>query len=124
MAFAVRCALLLLCGVLPVARAAEFHDPTRPAPAFLPGAASAPAAQAEDVFALEAVQRTAKRATAIIAGKRVAIGDKVGAWQLESLGADSAVLVGPGGRRVLRVADKVKRAGAMTPPALEGERKK
>ncbi|MFT3734139.1 MAG: hypothetical protein QM776_03805 [Rhodocyclaceae bacterium] len=119
--------IAVLC--LPLwAGAAEFHDPTRPAPAFLPGASSAPqSTEAAEAFALEAVQRSSRRATALINGRRLVVGDHIGAYRLESLGADTAVLVSPSGRRVLRVAAAVKKQDkkleAASSKPVEGERK-
>jgi len=128
MDFALRRMLCVLTMLPAFAAATDFFDPTRPPPAFMPHTGSAPAAEAvEPDLVLQAVQRTPQRASALINGHRVDVGQRIGAYQLVRLGADQAELASPAGTRILRLSIEVKRERTRSDAGtrgVQGEKKK
>ena len=103
---------------LPPAALADSPDPTRPADFAAPaGAVAAPAG-------LQAVLLRPKGGSvAVINGQTVAVGERVGDARLVSLSANEAVLVGPNGREVLRLAPAAEKKQSMSAvPAVRGEK--
>jgi MSHA biogenesis protein MshK len=94
--------------VLPTTASAQtgaLPDPTRP-----PNMSEAPTASAPAPAGLQAVLiRPQGRSVAVINGQTVAVGDKVGDARLMSLTANEAVLSGPNGKEVLKLAPGVTR---------------
>jgi hypothetical protein len=98
--------LLALASLTAWAQAGSMPDPTRPADvqAQPDGQTAVPTAPT----GLQAVVlRRHGRSVAIINGEAVAVGGKVGESRLVALTADQAVLVGPNGREVLKLAPAV-----------------
>ncbi|MGE0355592.1 MAG: hypothetical protein AB7P08_01630 [Burkholderiales bacterium] len=111
-------ALCLCAGARGEERAtAPLPDPTRPPAGFEESGGKAPATPAGPV--LQSVLIAPGRQTAIISGRRVALGESYGEARLTRLTDAEAVLEGPGGRTVLRLAPAVKRSA--TAPSGDGE---
>lgn len=102
-----RCALSLLALALfapPRVLAAEpaLADPTRP-----PAGRAAPAREAPLV--LSAIFWAPERASAVVDGRRVGVGDGVGAFVVDAIERDAVRLRGAGGFVELRLAERVRR---------------
>jgi MSHA biogenesis protein MshK len=106
---------------LAAAQTGGLPDPTRPAGTADGAAVSdAPAAP----VGLQAVLlRPGGKSVAIINGQTVSIGDKVGDSRLVSLNAQEAVLSGPNGREVLKLAPAADKKLPEAAPAKSKTRK-
>jgi MSHA biogenesis protein MshK len=113
-------ALAVLWSAASPAQTGGLPDPTRP-PTF----SEAPAASAPAPAGLQAVLlRPHGRSVAVINGQTVAVGEKVGEARLVSLTANEAVLSGPNGKEVLKLAPAVdKKQMPSTPPAAEAQKR-
>jgi MSHA biogenesis protein MshK len=113
-------ALALLASQQALAQSGVLPDPTRP-PNM--NETSAPAASAST--GLQAVVlRPDGHSVAVINGRAVAVGEKVGDARLVLLTADEAVLVGPNGKQVLRLAPTVDKKRAASAPAAKKAKKR
>ncbi len=103
------CSVLVLALVAWSARGAasaeELGDPTRP-PAI--GATVAPERAA--ALVLSAIFWAPERASAVVDGRRVAVGDAVGAFVVAAIERDAVRLRGAGGFVELRLGARVRRA--------------
>lgn len=102
------------------AQTGALPDPTRP-----PNVGETPTTGAPAATGLQAVLlRPQGRSVAVINGQTVAVGDKVGEARLVSLTADTAVLSGPNGKEVLKLAPSVekKQAPSVRPKAKTKKR--
>ena len=114
-----RTAGILLC-LLPGLMAGELHaqgmtDPTEPPSnpsAAAPGGTTAPSGPS-----LQFVMMAGKRTEAIIDGKMVQVGDRVGAARVVKISQYEAVLQGPGGAQTLRMFPEVR----MQAPAISAD---
>jgi len=100
---------------------ADGPDPTRPADV----AETATGAAAAAPTGLQAVLlRPHGKSVAVINGQTVAVGERVGEGRLVSLGANQAVLVGPNGREVLKLAPAAeKKPSAAASPAARTKKR-
>lgn len=112
--------LAMLLGTAAAARA-DLPDPTRPPARF---AAPEAAAAAEGPVLQSVLLPRQGRASAVIDGRRVSVGEQFDGARLTQVSESEAVLVGPAGRRVLRLtpaARKLERPAANRAPRLGGE---
>lgn len=118
-------ATLLLCGLWAgsaTAQAASVGDPTRPPASFLDGAS---AAIDEGGLRLQSVlSPRSGKATAIISGQMVRVGERIGEARLVRLSETEAVLRGPRGVERLFLTPEVnKTSGTSKPVATLREKK-
>lgn len=103
--------LMLCCSLcLPVLAQAQ-ADPLRPPPGFITGAAASASASGEAALQLQSVLLAPGRQIALIGGRTVAVGERIGDYRLLSLTERRAVLQGPQGRLLLYLIEQ------STPPA-------
>lgn len=111
---------------------AQLADPTRPpAQASTPVDAAAPA-EAANMGLQSVILRKGGRPAALINGEVVELGGKVGEMKLVKVTEDEVVLLGPGGREILRLTPsaekKLKTEPATAKPigmnAYKGEKRK
>lgn len=115
----VACVAVVVASTGVAAQAGGVPDPTRPATAVdLPGAGEAAAPTGLQAVVL----RPNGKSIAIINGHSVAVGDKVGDARLVSVSATEAVLAGPGGREVLKLAPAAEKKVSV-PPGKGAEKK-
>ena len=97
-------ALALVASPAPVeAVDAELGDPTRPP------AAPAVAVERAAALVLQAIFWAPERPAAVVDGRRVKVGDGVGAFVVDAIERDSVRLRGAGGFVELRLAARVRR---------------
>ncbi|WP_170021799.1 hypothetical protein [Uliginosibacterium aquaticum] len=109
--------LLLSLWALP---ALAQTDPLRPPPGFFtPGAAPA---TVEEALRLQGVQLSAGRQRALINGRSLAPGERIGDYRLLSLDAASALLQGPAGRLRLHLLPASQAAPTISSPLPPGGR--
>ena len=103
---------------------AEMADPTRPPPAFLaPAEASGSAADAGEGLRLQSVLLPqGGKPVAVIGGKTVVLGGRVGDARLLRLTEREAVLQGPEGTTHLYLTPKVDKRMIETPESPKGVR--
>lgn len=114
---------LLAAALLPVAIAAaqEPADPTRPPTAPLAGAAG----RMEDGPVLQWVYLSPSRTEAMVSGKIVHVGERVGNAQVLKISESSVVLRSPSGLRTLSLYPGMeKRYGEGRQPSTSGDRSK
>lgn len=96
--------------------AESLGDPTRP-PAQIGGAPGMDASKVPAGPVLQSVLISPGRKSAIISGAQVALGEKYGDARLTRLTENEAVLEGPQGTTVLKLAPKVEKKAATVPRA-------
>lgn len=85
----------------------DLPDPTRP-PA-LPGAQSADAQAASPALALQSVLISPQRRTAMISGRTVQVGDRVGDARVVRITESEVTLRGTDGMRILKVFPQIEK---------------
>lgn len=120
LAYGATLVLALLASQQVLAQSGALPDPTRPPNMNETSAQAAPA-----LTGLQAVVlRPDGHSVAVINGQAVAVGDKVGDARLVLLTADEAVLVGPNGKEVLKLAPTVDKKRAVSAPAAKKAKKR
>ncbi len=84
-----------------VARATTLTNAPGPLEAATNPPSAEPAAPKTAPLKLQAIILNPRRPSALISGKTVFVGDRIGEWRVIALGADSAKLAGPAGTKVL-----------------------
>lgn len=93
----------LLAGAA-LANATEVPDPTRPRASTAGGAEAGGApAEEEGGLALQSVLVRGDKRRAVINGRPVVEGERIGGYRVRSIGSRRVVLEGPEGQRVLRM---------------------
>jgi MSHA biogenesis protein MshK len=108
-------AVASLAVCLPVACAQDLADPMRPPPAMLappPGAPGEATAMAASGLVLQSVLVADDRRVAVIGGRTVRVGERVGTWRLVRVGDAEATLRGPEGTKVLKLWNGVSKVPA------------
>lgn len=117
--------LMMLC-LLICAPAWSQADPLRPPSGFSEGAAGLKEAESDSALVLQSVQLAPGRQLALISGRSVAVGGRIGDYRLLSLSAREAVLQGPQGRLQLQLIPSFKPAvparAAHTAQPVPGDR--
>lgn len=85
-------------------------DPLRPPPGFGGGSAAMNETDPDAVLVLQSVLLAPGRQIALISGRSVAVGGRIGDYRLISLNARTAVLQGPQGRMQLQLIPSYKPA--------------
>ncbi len=94
--------LLPVCLALALPASAEtLFDPTRPALATT-DSASAPTA-AQTLPPLQALIARGARYSVLIGGRRLGIGDRIGAWRITAIDREGVALAGPKGSQRLHL---------------------
>lgn len=108
--------LAMLLGTAAAARA-DLPDPTRPPARF---AAPEAAAAAEGPVLQSVLLPRQGRASAVIDGQRVGVGERYDGARLTRVTESEAVLVGPAGRRVLQLTPAARKLDRGTPSRAAG----
>jgi MSHA biogenesis protein MshK len=112
--------LVLLASLPAMAQSGALPDPTRPPGVNETSTQSAPAPTGLQAVVL----RPQGHSVAVINGKTVAVGDKVGDARLVLLTAEEAVLVGPNGKEVLKLVPTVDKNRVASEPAAKKAKKR
>lgn len=114
-----RCAFLAVLSGWAMSAAAQtggaMQDPTRPPAAYLSGAATGPVAvSVAPLSRLTSVMlpKRGGRASAVIDGQILRVGDKLGEDQLRSVTESTAILEGPQGRETLYLIPDINKTPA------------
>lgn len=102
------CILLALClmsllGVTHCVLAQELRDPTRPPGIVMLPAGSVVGAPPSTGLQLQSVRISAHRASAIISGQQVRVGDQVGSNRVIAISENDVTLRGPDGVQTLKL---------------------
>ena len=105
-----------------VALAQPLRDPTRP-----PGGATVPAkktnsgkARSHEGMVLQTVLVSSDRRRAVISGRLMAVGERIGSYRLQEIRDSEVVMKGPGGTRTLRLFPSVTKVDADLPDNKKG----
>ena len=101
--------LLWVSATSAVAVDSELGDPTRPPAARVAAAEVAPA------LVLQAIFWAPERPAAVLDGRRVSVGDRVGAFVVDQIEREAVRLRGAGGFVELRLAARVRRTRGVGP---------
>ena len=94
---------LCLLGVTQSVHAQELRDPTRPPSILTLPAGSIVATPSSTGLQLQSVRISAHRASAIISGQQVRVGDQVGSNRVIAISENDVTLRGPNGVQTLKL---------------------
>ncbi len=110
--------LILAAGATAGSASAQLADPTRPANAQFDAATPGAAASVESGVQTVILRRDGKSA-AVINGRHVVVGDKLGDKRIIRISESEVVLTGDSGREVIKVTPAIEKKPAKPPAAAK-----